>query len=252
MAEPEEVAIAQRSWWPPSRRTMAWGAAGVVFAGGALLLVARALTKDSEEEPKLPPKGHPVCPGAAGTTAAPTAGLRPGDYAILVIADRGNTFQELVWGQVLSRSPDGDEFLVRLLGRTGETGAVDLAKHKHGFRIGNELKIDADCVWDTMHAPDVGGKGQLYCGFAGEDLLDEPPIFVKDLLNGDEVKIVVSTIIGSHAHADALWTRVDGISRTGNVVYGTIVSPIQFPMHGFRQWQEIEFGRDCIFGWRRP
>lgn len=232
----------------PTKRKLVWWTVGGVAVVGGLWWLAHVLTTPEEEDEKLPAKGRPVCP----VDPAPTAGIRPGDYLILTLADRALVFREMVWAQVLSRAPEGDRFLVRLLGRMGETGPVDLAKKKHGFRIGEQLKVDADCVWDTMHAPDVGGKGQLYCGFDGENLLDEPPILVKDLREGDEVKVVVSTIIGSEAHADALWTRVDGISRTGNVVYGTIVSPIQFPIHGFRQWQEIEFGRDCVFDRRRP
>ena len=236
------------SGWPPTGRQLAWGTVGIVGVGGGLLWLAHVLTTPSKDEPKLPPKGHPVCPG----DPAPTGGLRPGDYAILTLADRGDTFKEMVWGQILSRAPEGDRFQVRLLGTTGPTGPVDLAKQKHGFRIGEQLKVDAACVWDTMHAPDVGGKGRLYCGFAGAELLDEPVISTVGLQLGDEVQVLASTVIGSDAHADPLWVKVDLISRTGSVVHGTIVSPVHFPIHGFRQWQKIEFGRDCVFGWRKP
>lgn len=257
MPTPEDQAFPQspsapsvtvpRSWWPPTGRQLAWGTVGVLGIGGGLLWLAHVLTTHPEDDvTKLPPKGRPVCPASP----APTGGLRVGDYAILTLADRGGTFQEMVWGQVLSRAPEGDRFQVRLLGSTGATGPTDLAKQKHGFRIGEELKVDADCIWDTMHAPDVGGKGRLYCGFAGAEIIDEPVISTVGLKPGDEVQVLVSTVIGSQAHADPLWVKVETISRTGSVVHGTIVSPVHFPMHGFRQWQKIEFGRDCVFGWR--
>ena len=254
MADPEDqvlpstAAVADRSWWPPTGRQLAWGTAGMVGVGAGLLLLAHVLTTSATtDDDKLPPKGRPICP----VDPAPTAGLRPGDYVILTLADRARIFREMVWAQVLSRAPEGDRFQVRLLGSTGATGPVDLAKQKHGFRIGEELKVDADCVWDTMHAPDVGGKGRFYCGFAGAELIDEPVISTIGLKAGDEVQILVSTVIGSAAHADPLWVKVDFISRTGSVVHGAIVSPVHFPIHGFRQWQKIEFGRDCIFGLRK-
>ena len=229
-----------------SKRQKIWGAVALVGIAGLSLMW---ITRDKEED-KTPrvPRGRPVCP----PTAAPTAGLRPGDYAILVLEDRDSTFEEPAWGQVLSRSPDGDAFLVRLLGTTGDVGAVQLAKDKHGFRVGDMLKVEASCVWDTMAQPDTGGKGQLFCGFAGADLIGEDPVHVPELAERDEVKVIASTLIGSQAHADELWVKVDGLSRTGNVVYGTIISTIHFPMHGFRQWQEIQFSRDCIFDARRP
>lgn len=236
-----------RPWWPPNRRTMIWGAVGLVVVGGTLFFAARAMGGELLG-PKLPLKGAPACP----PTPAPTAGLRPADYVILVLQNRDETFQELVWGQVLSRSPEGDEFLVRLLGTTGEAGGVELEKAKHGYRIGDQLKVDAACVWDTMAMPDVGGKGHILCGFEGEEVTGTPPAEVGDLRTGDQVQIVVSTLVGTEAHADPLWVSVDGISRTGYVVYGTIHDKVRFPMHGFRQWQKIQFGKDCIFAWRRP
>lgn len=253
MADPEDMAPEEppepsKGWWPPSGRQLVWGTLGAVALGGMTFWLANFLTEKEEDDSKLPPKGRPVCP----QSPAPTAGLRAGDFAILSLANREETFEEMVWSQVLSRSPEGDRFLVRLLGTTGLEGVVDLQKAKHGFRIGDEIKVDANCVWDTMHAPEVEGKGQLYCGFAGSTLIDEPVISTEGLKSGDEVQVVVSTLIGSETHADKLWVKVDGVSRTGSVVYGTITSPIHFPMHGFRQWQQIEFGRDCVFGWRRP
>lgn len=250
VAELDDPAVAPARPRPRARRLL-WGAAGLVVVGGGILFWLRR-EPSQKDSPKIATRGVVVCPAEEGMSAAPSAGLRAGDYMILVVADRRATFQEVVWAQVLSRAPDGDTFFVRLLGRMGKTGAVALSKEKHGFRIGSELKVDAECVWDTMRAPDVEGKGQLYCGFAGEDLLGDPPVFIEDLREGDEVKIAVSTVIGRDAHAEWLWARVDGISRTGNVIYGTIVSEVQFPIHGFRRWQEIEFGRDCIFGGRRP
>lgn len=236
--------------WRPTPRQLVWTTVGALALSGVLVGIARAISKPppKEENDKLPPKGRPVCP----VSPAPTAGLQVGDYVILTLADRGGVFREMAWAQVMSRAPEGDKFLVRLLGTTGPTGPVDLAKKRHGYRIGDEVKIEADCVWDTMHAPDVGGKGQLYCGFVGAELVEAEPVSTVGLQTGDEVQIVVSTIIGNQAHAERLWTKVDGISRTGSVVYGTILDPVHFPMHGFRRWQQIEFGRDCIFGWRRP
>lgn len=245
-AEQPALTEAGSRFWPLSRRQKIWGAVGLVGAAWvALLWVTKG---DPIKVLVRVPRGRPVCP----PSPAPTAGLRAGDYAILVLEDRGSTFEEVVWGQVLSRAPDGGRFLFRLLGTTGEQGAVQLAKQKHGFRIGDMLEVDADCIWDTMALPDTGGKGQLFCGFAGEELLGDPPVLVSDLAPKDEVKVVASTLIGSEAHADELWVKVDGISRTGNVIYGTIISPVHFPMHGFRQWQKIQFSRDCIFDARRP
>lgn len=246
-----EALVAPRPSAPPaptSKRKFVWWTVGGVAVVGGLFWLAHVLTTPEEEDEKLPAKGRPICPVAP----APTAGVRPGDYVILTLTDRAGIFREMVWAQVLSREPEGDRFYVRLLGRTGETGPVDLAKEKHGYRIGEQVKVDADCVWDVMHAPDVGGKGLLYCGFAGAELIDDPVISTVGLEVGDEVQVVVSTVIGSDAHADKLWVKVDGISRTGSVVLGTIFSTVHFPIHGFRQWQEIEFGRDCVFAWRKP
>jgi hypothetical protein len=218
----------KRGLFPLSRRAKFWGAAGLVLTAGAALWWVVSPTAPGKE--KWVAKGRPVCP----PSPAPTAGLRAGDYVILVLGDRSGTFEELVWGQVLSRSPEGDAFLVRLLGLTGESGAVAISKEKHGFRVGELLQIDADCIWDTMAQPDTGGKGQLFCGFAGEDLLDKAPVHVPDLQRGDEVMVVASTLIGSDAHADPLWVKVDGFSRTQNVVYGTIISQVQFPITDLR------------------
>lgn len=234
-------------WWPPSKRALLWFAGGAVVLGGLVFWAVRA-AEGVEEENDFVARGRPVCP----VDPAPSAGLRRGDYVILVLADRARLFRETAWGQVLSRAPEGDRFLVRLLGKTGAKGVVDLARKKHGFQVGDEIHVDAACIWDTMHAPDVGGKGQLYCGFEGKALIGEPVISTDGLEVGDEVKVVVSTLIGSEAHADELWVKVDGISRTGNVIYGTISSPVHFPIHGFRRWQKIEFARDCVFGWREP
>lgn len=245
----QETSSDARARWQPTGRQLVWTTVGALALSGALWWIASVRSQpETSENGKLPPKGRPICPASP----APTTGLRVGDYVILTLADRGGVFREMAWGQVMSRAPEGDRFLVRLLGTIGATGPTGLAKERHGYRIGDEVKIDADCIWDTMHAPDVGGKGHLYCGFAGTELVDDEPVSTIGLQVGDEVQVVVSTIIGSEAHAERLWTKVDGISRTGSVVYGTILDPIHFPMHGFRRWQQIEFGRDCIFGWRRP
>lgn len=239
------IAAAAR-FWPLSTRQTIWGAVGLL--GAALVTLLWVTGGDPTQIVRRTPKGRPVCP----PSPAPTASLGPGDYAILVLENREGTFEEMAWGQVIARAPDGRKFLTRLLGTAGEKGVVQLTKDVHGFRIGDMLAVAADCIWDTMAQPDTGGKGQLFCGFTGEGLIGESPMPALDLKPKDEAMVLASTLIGSDAHVDRLWVRVDGLSRTGNVVYGTIISTINYPIHGFRQWQQIQFSRDCIFDARRP
>lgn len=199
-----------------------------------------------------PPEGRFVCPAEMGVPRAPTASLRTNDFVVVRLARKDGANQEWAWAEVLSVSPDRSEALVQLRGQLGAVGAQKLNVSGHGFRIGSRRRLPLECVFDTLRpaSPDLDERGKIYCGVLGQELVGRRPLQIARVSRGDQVQIVVSTKVAPREHMDELWVLVEGVSMTGNVIYGTIVSEPGHPTHGFRPGMDLQFTYDCIFGRR--
>lgn len=243
----------------PSKKKALAVAVGAVVVGGGLYWGAskigaarrRAKKKNGLSDTLPVKKGHFITQSDVGLPTMTWASTKPTDFVLLGIESHDKKFREWAWAEVVAAKPDKEKVYVQLRGQLGESSAQPLATNKHGFRIGTRAFVDRNSILDRLrlHPADLDEKGKLYCGVFAEELTGDEPAASGQLIvkRGDQVRIAISTKTAPEEHLDEPWVVVDGVSRTGNVIGGTIIEPLDYtPQHGFKQWDEIEFTHDCI------
>lgn len=242
----------------PSKRKALAVAAGAIVVGaglywGASKIGAARKRAKKKSEAKIPAakKGHFLTQQDLGMPVITWASTKPTNFVLVALESHDRSFREWVWAEVVAAKPEEDKVYVQLRGQLGESSAVPLATDKHGFRIGTRAFISRDAILDRLrlHPADLDEKGRIYCGVFAEELTGDAPMGHGQLIvkKGDQVQIAISTKTAAEVHVDEPWVTIEGVSRTGNVVFGTITDPLDHAsQHGFKQWDEIEFTHDCI------
>lgn len=209
------------------------------------------VTRGKRPAPKPKPgaeRGVVVCPDEVGKIAPSVSQVRPGDFVIISLASKDRLFNQLTWARVRSFSPTRDRMYVEISGELTEAGVKPLRSDKHGFFLSERIVIDSDCVFDVLHG-EAQFTGQVLCG-PGLQVVNETP---KDTASvskdhDDAVQVVVASVEGQGTlWNEPLWVRVMSISPTSNVIHGLVMDePELTAQHGLRQYNKIQFGRDCV------
>jgi hypothetical protein len=102
--------------------------------------------------------GGLICPGWVHQTAAPTKGVRPGDY-IEVMVDEFSTdpnddgrHAEWAWVKVQSLSKDTDRLAGEITLEAPPGGESSVLQHtaSHGFQPGSSVVVPRDCVYRVI------------------------------------------------------------------------------------------------------
>lgn len=203
-------------------------------------------------------KGRILCPHEMGRIAINPNSVGIGDFVVLRLISADTKFSEEVWGQVQSRSPTGTQFLVELSTPMIATGLTPLRSDKHGFTIGEKVKVDSDCLFDVLHVP-KGGLYQIICGVLLTDLGYDSVIGY----DGEKTSVVVKpgdfvfVVVGNPAMSSAslpgktwhelLKISVTSTGKTGSILHGLVWDdPSLTAQHGINKMSKLEFTRDCI------
>jgi hypothetical protein len=232
---------------PVSRRTkiaaVVVGSTAVVAVGGWYLFGHRPveLTRFAT--------GRVLCPAEIGRVPSRTA-LSVGDFVVVHLISEDEKFSESTWASV--RSIGENTLVVRIAGEQTDTGIRPLQTRKHGFRIGNDLLIDRDCVWDVFRP--VEFDGQILCGpqLAALDSIEKIPLralpAALTLNLADRVQIVVaSKEAQGTAWYEKIWTRVVALSPTSQVIMALVdEEPEHNDKHALAKGSLLRFNRDCV------
>jgi hypothetical protein len=198
----------------------------------------------------LVPTGRILCPGDLGKIPASSAALVVGDFVVVQLASGDGKFHESTWAVVTSIG--ATTVVARISGEQLQTGIRPLQTKKHGFRVGNEILLSKDCIWDVYRP--VTFSGQILCGpdLAALDTIEKPPLralpAALTLDIGDRAQIVVaSSEAAGTAWHEKLWTRVVSMSPTAQVVSALVdEEPTQNDKHALVKGSLLRFNRDCI------
>jgi len=210
--------------------------------------------KRGAPDPRKPaPKGRIFCPYEENKTPANPNLVAVNDFVIIKLVSADRHYAEDVWGHVLSISPDKDKFQIELAAPLVAAGFKPIHTEKHGFYLGEKLKVHSDCVYDVLHKGDPE-RYELLCGV----LLDEHgykglPKEILKLKKGDMVTLVVGNAgITAEAIPGKTWNEeirvwITSLGKTGTVLHGLVwEDPDMTDQHGLRKYSKLDFTRDCI------
>jgi hypothetical protein len=242
------------------------GAVAVSAAAVGLILLGLSATTSTPKKSSggkrgapdlLPPikRGRLLCPREVRRIPADARGIKRNDFVVLQIISDDQSFVEQVWGHVSSVSPDKSQVLVQIAASMIATGLSSIGTDKHGFAIGEKVKVSTGCIFDILQTPE---DYQVICGVLLEDLgyqavmgyendSEVPPV-----KRGDFVTIVVgnrgvsaSSLPGT-TWSEALRISVTSTGNTGSVIHGLVWDEPKLSDHGLSKFSEVEFTRDCI------
>lgn len=230
--------------------------AAVAAVGGTLIWLGSAPTtpkdkaKGKRGAPKIRPKtprGRLLCP-AEENKIPPTKGIVPGDFVVLKIISADETFGEEAWGRVLSVSPDKAQLQVEITTSLVPSGLRPLQTERHGFHIGEKIKIDRACIYDVLHQP--GERFEVLCGVLAPEEVPKEALAVG---KGDFVTVAVgnrpltSSGVAGSAWKEPLKVSITSDGPSGYILQGVIwEQPELTEQHGLRTFDKLEFTRDCI------
>jgi hypothetical protein len=253
---------------PDGRRTTILGVLGLTTVAAAGL-IAFGLSSENEKKARRSgsrgspgtrtkvAKGHLLCPYEVGRVSVNPQSIRPNDFVILRIVSDDGAYNEYVWGHVLSLSPERTQVLVELATPLISTGLSPINSAKHGFAIGEKVKIDSDCIYDVLHSPP--SYYQILCGVLLEGLGYEPVVPLQDVptkllpvKTGDFVHVVVGNPpVSASSLPGQIWNEklrvsVTSAGRTGDILRGLVWDDPALEVHGLEKFSKLEFTRDCI------
>lgn len=189
------------------------------------------------------PKGRLLCP--ASRVVASHA-LRDDSYVVLQLASTDGKFAEPTWGKIRGRTILRD-LEVEIVGELDEGGMPhELQSDRHGYEIGQTIKVDPRCVWDVYRP--LAGHATLICGpalgAAGISVSKLPSDDPKNLRRGDDAAVVIAS---NGAVLEQLWLRVEDSSPGAQSLSGRVIDPPQHTeIHGLERGDIIQFVRDCV------
>lgn len=189
------------------------------------------------------PKGRLLCPSSR---VVDPATLRVDSYVVLQLASIDGKFNEPTWAKIRGRTILHD-VEVEIVGELDENGNPrPLSSDRHGYEIGQMIKVDPRCVWD-VYRPLAGHTG-LVCGpeleAAGISVSKLPSDDPAKLRKGDDAAVVIAAREGV---IEQLWLRVEDSSPGAQSLTGRVVDPpTHSQIHGLRQGDTIAFVRDCV------
>ena len=197
-------------------------------------------------------RGSFLCPAAVGREPASSETASPGDFIVVQLQSHDAKFHESTWATVSGEM--GGVLAVVLSGEQIEEGIRPLATNKHGFRLGDRLTIDRDCIWELFR-PEAF-DGDIFCGpqiqelggVVGEDLF--PVAGGLTVQRGDRAQILVASkeAQGTAWH-ETIWTRIATISPSGQVITAMVdEDPEQTERHKLTRGSVVRFNRDCVIG----
>lgn len=219
----------------------------VVLAASSVALVGLGVT--AWWILREPPKGRLLCPASR---VVGTESLRTDSYVVLQLASADGKFVEPTWGKIKGRTILRD-LEVEIVGEVDELGnAHELATDRHGYEIGQTIKVDARCVWDVYRPP--AGSATLVCGPAlanvpaDAGIRTTPDADASKLRRGDDAAVVIAV---SGDVLEQIWLRVESSSPGAQSLTGRVIDPpAHSEIHGLEQGDTLEFVRDCVVGVR--
>lgn len=190
------------------------------------------------------PKGRLLCPASR---VADDGSLRDDSYVVLQLASTDGKFAEPTWGKIVGRTFLRD-LEVEIVGEIDESGQPhELMTDRHGYAIGQTIKVDPRCVWDVYRPP--GGAAKLVCGSALGSLPSDagisatPDTDSSRLRHGDDAAVVIA----SGDVLEQIWLRVESSSPGAQSFTGRVIDPPQHSeIHGLDQGDTLQFVRDCV------
>ncbi len=220
------------------RLALAVGTTGLVAAAGTVTYLL--LRED--------PKGKLVCPASP---VVASGDLHEGDFVVLELAAIDRTVTEPTWARVLGRSwlGLGSSVKVQIVGEIGESDVpLALATDKHGYAVGDTLRVEPRCVWDRYRP--LSGRASLVCGPAlaripyDVGVPARPDPRAEALQLGDAAAVVVAS---GGTPVEIVWLRLVDSSVASQVLLGEVEYDTQHSdVHGILQGAQIEFVRDCV------
>jgi len=243
---------------PRGRRIAAGGAIAAFAAlGGTLIWLGtqaerkKGKRKGSRGAPKIRPgveRGRLLCP-AEENKVPPTKGIVAGDFVVLKVISADETFGEQAWGHVLSVSPAKDQIQVEIVTSLVPSGLRPLETDRHGFHVGEKIKIDRACVYDVLRRQ--SDQYEILCGVMLPG--DGPAKAALDVKPGDFVTVVVgnkpltSNGVAGKAWQEPLKVSITSDGPSGYILGGVIwEQPKKTEQHGLKTFDKLEFTRDCI------
>lgn len=202
-------------------------------------------------------EGYLLCPADIDQMPGSTKGLAKGDFVIIQLSTKDDSFREPTWAQVLSISPDGADLYIQITGEYLESGVRPLSAAKHGYHINDRMIIPRTCVFDMLHIHSklegiiaCGPELSSYTNEAGKPLyklLDTTEVSMSDLV---QIVVADSTLA---SWSEPLWVLISKISPTKQVITGIITDePELSDKHKLKQYSQVSFNRDCVVGIRHP
>ncbi|MCH9637754.1 MAG: hypothetical protein K0U16_07405 [Gammaproteobacteria bacterium] len=232
---------------PRVKFALALGGTVVAVGGGVLLWKHLQRPKPPPEFPAL------LCPKHVGREAAPSASLTPGDFVVVQLQSPDGTFSEATWATVVGIADP--QLVVVLSGEQIPEGVRPLNTEKHGFRLGQRLILDRDCVWEVFRPAEF--TGQIMCGPQIRELakvLEDETLFpVRGGLivqQGDRAQILVaSQEAQGTSWNERLWTRIINVSPSGQIITAKVEGePELTERHELSPGSVVRFNRDCVIG----
>lgn len=198
------------------------------------------------------PRGRLFCPSEEGKTPVSSNAVRVGDFVILKIVSHDLTYGQGVWGRVLSVSPDKEQVYVELTTSLTTAGMSPVHTEKHGFHLGEKLKIGTDCIYEVLHRGNED-QYQIICGVLLADLGYQIPKKALQVKRGDFVWIVVGNkpttakALPGKTWNEKVRVSVTSLGKIGSVLHGLVWDdPENTEQHGLRKYSKVEFTHDCI------
>ncbi len=166
--------------------------------------------------------------------------VRLGDYVVVDLAAKNDSFHEYTWGRVSGATPSG-KLQVKLIGETGEGGkpkAINTAKH--GFVLNQILLLFPSCILE-IYRP-VPKQGHILCAAELPDV--DPEVDAALLEIGDYAQVFV---VDREGNSERVWTQVSGVGPEQQVVKATVFGePTNANQHGYHRGDYVTFLRDCV------
>lgn len=222
-------------------------------AGAATTIVGVAIWAwKARRTPQVAGKGSLLCPADAGKTPAPAASVGRGDFVVVQLQSHDGKFSESTWATIAEDA--GDVLVAVLTGEQISEGVRQLRTDKHGFRLGQRMILERECIWEVYRPEEY--NGQILCGpqivELAEHIGDETLYPVAGGLTvepGDRAQIVIGSKESfGNAWNERLWTRIVTMSPSGQVITAWIEDEPELAEHGLVRGSIVRFNRDCIIG----
>lgn len=246
------------------RRAYLGGIAVVAVTAGALIAVgatAKARKQSKSPKPKRgspgykkpAPKGTLLCPVEEGKVPVSGVGISRNDFVIVKLQSKDKRFVQEVWGRVSSYTPKRDVFNLELVTPLTKTGLAEMYTDKHGFHLGEKIKVKPECFYDVLSKGDPS-RYNILCGVLLADLgYKGIPVGALTLQKGDLATIVVGNpaaqagALPGKAWREELHVYITSVGKTGDVLRGQVISePKYTDQHHLTKHTQVEFTRDCV------